>query len=44
MIDSVVEDLFTQDYVAENLLRIVNTQEVDAELSFIDSENKSIAW
>ena len=44
MIDSIVEDLFTQDYVAEHFLRIMITQEVDGELSFIDWENKSIVW
>jgi len=43
MIDAVVKDLFTQDYVAGHFLRIMNAQEVDGELSFIDRENKAIA-
>jgi len=43
MIDSVVKDFFTQDYVAEHFLRIINRQEVDGESSFTDRENKAIA-
>jgi NAD(P)-dependent dehydrogenase (short-subunit alcohol dehydrogenase family) len=38
------ESLFTPDFVADHLVRIMNTQHVDGELSFIDWENKAIAW
>jgi NAD(P)-dependent dehydrogenase (short-subunit alcohol dehydrogenase family) len=38
------ENLFTPDFVADHLVRIMNTQNVDGELSFIDWENKAIAW
>ena len=38
------ENLFSPDYVAEHLVRIMNTKEIDGELSFIDWENKPIAW
>jgi NAD(P)-dependent dehydrogenase (short-subunit alcohol dehydrogenase family) len=38
------EDLFTADFVAGHLVKIMNNQTVDGSLSFIDWENKSIAW
>ena len=38
------ENLFTPDYVADHLVAIMNTQQVDGELSFIDWENKAIVW
>ena len=38
------ENLFTAKYVADHLLRIMNTLPVDGELSFIDWENKAIVW
>jgi len=38
------ENLFTADFVADHLVRIMNTQHIDGELSFIDWENKAIAW
>ena len=38
------ENLFTPDFVAQHLVRIMNTQNVDGELSFIDWENKVIVW
>ena len=38
------ENLFTPDYVAEHLVRVMNTQTADGECSFIDWENKAIAW
>jgi NAD(P)-dependent dehydrogenase (short-subunit alcohol dehydrogenase family) len=38
------ENLFAPDYVAEHLIKIMNTLEIDGELSFIDWENKAIAW
>lgn len=38
------ENLFSPDFVADHLVRIMNTQHVDGELSFIDWENKSIVW
>jgi NAD(P)-dependent dehydrogenase (short-subunit alcohol dehydrogenase family) len=38
------ENLFTPAYVAEHLARIMNNQNVDGQLSFIDWENKPIAW
>lgn len=37
-------NLFTPDFVAEHLVNIMNNQRVDGELSFIDWENKAIAW
>lgn len=37
-------DLLQPDYVAQQLIHIMNTQQVDGELSFVDWENKSIAW
>ena len=38
------ENLFTAQFVAQHLVHIMNNQPVDGELSFIDWENKSIAW
>ncbi len=38
------ENLFTPDFVAGHLVNIMNNQTVDGSLSFIDWENKSIAW
>jgi len=38
------ENLFSPDYVAEHLVKIMNNQEIDGELSFIDWENKPIVW
>ncbi len=38
------ENLFTPEYVAEHLVNVMNTQLVDGECSFIDWENKAIAW
>lgn len=38
------ENLFTPEFVAEHLVDIMNTQLVDGECSFIDRENKTIAW
>ena len=38
------ENLFTAQYVADHLVRIMNTLPVDGELSFIDWENKAIVW
>lgn len=38
------ENLFTPEYVAEHLVNIMNTQTVDGECSFIDWEDKAIAW
>jgi NAD(P)-dependent dehydrogenase (short-subunit alcohol dehydrogenase family) len=38
------ENLFTPDFVAEHLVHIMNKQNVDGELSFIDWENKAIVW
>ena len=38
------ENLFSPEFVADHLVRIMNTQHVDGELSFIDWENKSIVW
>jgi len=38
------ENLFTPDFVAEHLIKIMNKQNVDGELSFVDWENKTIAW
>ena len=38
------ENLFTPDFVAQHLVRIMNRQNVDGELSFIDWENKAIVW
>jgi NAD(P)-dependent dehydrogenase (short-subunit alcohol dehydrogenase family) len=38
------ENLFTPDFVAEHLVQIMNKQNVDGELSFVDWENKAIAW
>lgn len=38
-------NLFTPEFVASHLVEIMNHhQSVDGELSFIDWENKSIAW
>jgi NAD(P)-dependent dehydrogenase (short-subunit alcohol dehydrogenase family) len=38
------ENLFTPDFVAQHLVQIMNRQNVDGELSFIDWENKAIVW
>lgn len=38
------KDLLQPDYVAQQLIEIMNNQQPDGELSFIDWENKSIAW
>ena len=38
------ENLLTPGYVADHLVAIMNTQQVDGELSFIDWENKAIVW
>jgi NAD(P)-dependent dehydrogenase (short-subunit alcohol dehydrogenase family) len=38
------ENLFTPEYVAEQLVNVMNIQTVDGECSFIDWENKAIAW
>jgi len=38
------EKLFTTDFVAEHLVKIMNRQNVDGELSFVDWENKAIVW
>jgi NAD(P)-dependent dehydrogenase (short-subunit alcohol dehydrogenase family) len=38
------ENLFTPEYVAEHLVNLMNTQIVDGECSFVDWENKAIAW
>lgn len=38
------ENLFTPEFVAEHLVNVMNTQLVDGECSFIDWENKVIAW
>jgi len=38
------QDLLQADYVADALVNIMNTIEVDGKLSFIDWEGKSIEW
>ena len=38
------DSLFTPEYVAEHLVNLMNTQRADGECSFIDWENKAIAW
>ena len=38
------ENLFTPEFVAEHLANIMNQQDIDGELSFIDWENKAIVW
>ncbi|MDB3869458.1 SDR family NAD(P)-dependent oxidoreductase [Candidatus Thioglobus sp.] len=38
------ENLFTPEFVAEHLVKIMNQQDIDGELSFIDWENKTIVW
>ncbi|UCB55944.1 MAG: SDR family NAD(P)-dependent oxidoreductase [Thiotrichales bacterium] len=38
------ENLFTPEYVAEHLVNLMNSQTADGECSFIDWENKAIAW
>ena len=38
------ENLFTPEFVAEHLSKIMNQQDIDGELSFIDWENKAIVW
>jgi NAD(P)-dependent dehydrogenase (short-subunit alcohol dehydrogenase family) len=38
------EKLFTPAFVAERLADIMNGQDIDGELSFIDWENKNIDW
>lgn len=37
-------NLFTPEFVAQRLVDIMNSQQLDGELSFIDWENKTIAW
>ena len=37
-------NLHTPEFVAEHLVDIMNAQTMDGELSFIDWENKAIAW
>ena len=37
-------NLHTPEFVAEHLVDIMNAQTMDSELSFIDWENKAIAW
>ena len=37
-------NLLTAQYVADHLVRIMNTLPVDGKLSFIDWENKTIVW
>jgi NAD(P)-dependent dehydrogenase (short-subunit alcohol dehydrogenase family) len=37
-------NLFTTEFVAQRLVDIMNNQKLDGELSFIDWENKTIAW
>ena len=38
------ENLFTADFVAQQLVKIMNHQTIDGQLSFIDWENKDIVW
>ena len=38
------ENLFTPEFVAQRLVDIMNSQKLDGELSFIDWENRTIAW
>ena len=38
------ENLFTPEFVAQRLVDIMNRQQADGELSFIDWENKKIDW
>ncbi|MDB2590272.1 SDR family NAD(P)-dependent oxidoreductase [Candidatus Thioglobus sp.] len=38
------EKLFTPEFVAEHLVKIMNQQDIDGKLSFIDWENKAIVW
>lgn len=38
------KNLFTAEFVAEHLVNIMNDKPVDGKLSFIDWENKAIAW
>ena len=38
------ENLFTTDFVADHLVEIMKHQAIDGELSYIDWENKDIAW
>lgn len=38
------EDLLSPEFVASQLVKIMNHQSVDGELSFVDWENKAIAW
>jgi NAD(P)-dependent dehydrogenase (short-subunit alcohol dehydrogenase family) len=38
------ENILTPEYVAEQLVDIMNRQTVDGELSFIDWQNKPIVW
>ena len=38
------ENLFTPEYVAEHLMHAMDAQTIDGTCSFIDWENKSIAW
>ena len=36
--------LFTADYVARHLVAIMNRQQADGELSFVDWNNETIVW
>ena len=38
------ENLFTAEYVAEKLAHVMDVQAVDGQCSFVDWENKAIAW
>ena len=38
------ENLFTPEFVAGQLVNVMNSQTVDGECAFIDWENKAIAW
>lgn len=38
------DKLFTPQFVAERLCRIMDTAEIDGELSYLDWDNKSIPW
>lgn len=38
------ENLFTSEYVAEKLVHLMDAQVADGQCSFVDWENKAIAW
>ncbi len=44
IIGSIRENVFTTAFVDQDLVNIISNQPIDGELSFIDWENKSIAW